>query len=190
MGTLAFACRYLEGGKATFYRLAKSASATNEKIQKFVDFVESQPHSYRAALPLDRMAEYAGVSPRDLIEAVAGEAFEQGYSVARLLAGHEFPAVVQSSIKAAKGIRGTRDREMLMLHAGFVPAPRGSVVNIQQNVVQQANQQPIESFEDTMSKVHGTIRRAQPLSERNPIEEIVEADVLPQSDPSPDSSGV
>jgi hypothetical protein len=190
MGTLAFACRYLEGGKSTFYRLAKAASATNEEVQKFVDFVESQPPSYQHTLPLDRMAEFAGVSPRLLIEAVAGEAFEQGYSVARLLAGHEFPAVVQSSIKAAKNPLGTKDREMLMLHAGFVPAPRGSVVNIQQNVVQNTNQQGMETFEDTMSKIHGSIRRVKRLPERNPVEEIVEADVLPPNGPSPDSSGV
>ena len=128
--TLQYAASRLDGGRESFLVYARSAAATHPEIKPFLDHYDGISKYEKQKYTLDVLAQQANISPRLLIEAVAGEAFEQGVNVANLIAAHHLPAVVSESVKVAVTRKGVKDREMLMQHHGFLPVPKGTTVNV------------------------------------------------------------
>ena len=158
--TLELAASKLNGGREAFVEYARYACADVPEVAPFVSLWDEMSKSDRHVLKLDDIAHLAALRDKTLISAVAGAASELNVDISDMLAAHELPAVVKASIKAAKTARGTKDREMLMQHHQFIPIPRGSTIQIQQNLStrQSMNAPGLPQFEDTITEVVGVIR--------------------------------
>ena len=116
---------------------------------------------------LDKACDMAAVSPRDLISAVSGIMFEYNVEgIGNMLASLGHPDVVKASIKNAKKPGGVEDRRLLMSHAGFLPVPKGHVINVNTafmnnnsaSVAEKNEEKGMPSFEETAGMVVRTIR--------------------------------
>jgi hypothetical protein len=81
-------------------------------------------------MSLEELCEAVGLAPGRLLGKVAEAMYEFNADVSNLLAAVAHPDVVQASINRALQPKGVEDRKIQFLHSGFLPAPRGSVVNV------------------------------------------------------------
>ncbi len=161
-GFLSFAASKMLGGKRCFYDLARQALKNHPDIKPFLDHLDKQTPYHLYHTPLEKLVDDSGVERRLILEAVVGIAAELDYDISHLIASQQLPSVVEHSIKFAKKTRGFRDRQLLMQHAGFVPVPSGSVININQRINGQSQRDAgMDSFEDTMKRLQETTVEAE-----------------------------
>ena len=161
--TLQYAASRLDGGRESFLVYARSAASAHPEIKPFLEHYDGITQYERQKYTLDVLAQQAGISPRILIEAVAGEAFEQGVNVANLIAAHHLPEVVRESVKVAVTRKGVKDREMLMQHHGFLPVPKGTTINIQN--IQRGGMSDLPDFEQSVVSLGEAARSVERLPE-------------------------
>jgi hypothetical protein len=154
VGALTVAAGKVVGGKRGFYDLVKQAVKNHPAIQPFVDYLATQTPYALYKKTIEELADASGVQRRAILEAVAGVQFDLGYDLSHLIVSQQLPTVVERSIKVAKTTRGFKDRELLMKHSGFIPVPSGSVINLNQKIIQAQSQRDagLDSFEDTLRK--------------------------------------
>lgn len=94
-----------------------------EKLNKF----EQSQVSY------DDVCAASGISPKNILMAIAAAGYDANCDIANLLASHLHPQIVAASAKAAQKEAGIEDRKLLMQHQGFIPVPKGMSINIHAN---------------------------------------------------------
>lgn len=132
--TLAMAVRYLDGGRVRFLQFVElAAEGGDEDAQKFMAVWADLNRPEQLKVALDLVCVSAGVSRVALLKAIVGIAFEHFTDVANLVAAAAHPALVEKTIRSAERLNsgiGQRDRHALLAHAGFLPTPRGTTVNV------------------------------------------------------------
>jgi hypothetical protein len=130
--TLTMALRHMDGGRAQFLAFVALAASESEDARKFIVCFLELTERERDKANLDLVCQASGASPVRILQGVVGAAFAAGVETANLLAAASFPSTVQAAIETARipGDPGFKDREMLMKHHGFLPTPKGTVINV------------------------------------------------------------
>lgn len=81
-------------------------------------------------VPFEAYCVAAGVSPQEALALLTVEVFDQSSKASALLAASQHPAVTTATIQAALSPLGTAEKKMLHQHAGFLPVPKTSIVNV------------------------------------------------------------
>lgn len=132
--------RYLPGGREQFIELVQHA-VINDKIEarawydvyRDLDFYERRDCSF------DDICEASGISPDRLMSCIVGNAMKSRIDLGKLMAAMMHPDIVKQSAESAKRIVGDyaqialEDRRMQFIHAGFIPAPKGTIVKVSAN---------------------------------------------------------
>lgn len=108
--------------------------------------------SQRNSVPFEAYCVAAGIETKRALGIIISEVYSQNEQAALLMASAAQPSVVQATIDRAIEAGGSRERDMLLKHSGFVPVPKTSVTIVRggHNVIgDQVNQvavlPPIES---------------------------------------------
>ena len=132
--SLSMAVRFMDGGRAQFLAFVELAAYDKcEDAAKFLQCYQDLRVVDRDKTSLDLLCASAGVSPVQLLKAIVGVAFDASVETANLVAAAAHPRVVETAVRSAKRINseiGYRDRENLLKHAGFLPTPKGAVINV------------------------------------------------------------
>jgi hypothetical protein len=124
-GTLACACRYLEGGIATFINFARAAAQSNDPT--LAQFLEAwdrlDAQAQEDPSQADALCRRLRLSPLEVLRAVVHAAIEICTLTSGLMAALALPEVVAVGINSALKREGVKDREMFLL-------PRGRTVRV------------------------------------------------------------
>jgi hypothetical protein len=135
--SLAMAIRRLDGGRESFLKFIQLAAEDGDSdALKFVTAFTELRRSERQYVSVDLICAASGVSRTNLLKTIVGIAFEHSCEVANLVAATAHPAIVEATVESAKRLDseiGQRDRHALLTHAGFLPTPRGAVINVNAN---------------------------------------------------------
>jgi hypothetical protein len=85
---------------------------------------------HRDSLPVEAFCVAAGITPMLLWEDIVVSLTRLNAQQGAILATLNHPAIVQTSIDQALTPEGFKDRELQLKHAGFVPMPKGNVINV------------------------------------------------------------
>jgi hypothetical protein len=111
---------YLEGSaKPQARAILEARSRLNKKQAKEV--------------PFEAFCVAADVSPKDALALLTVEVYDQASKASALLAASQHPNITQATIEAALSPLGTAEKKMLHQHAGFLPVPKTSIVNVHGN---------------------------------------------------------
>jgi hypothetical protein len=128
------AIRRMDGGRERFLQFVSLAAEDgDEDCKKFLVVYTELNATQRTRADIDLMCSAAGVSRVSLLKTVVGVAFEHGAELANLIAAAAHPAIVDRTIESAKRLEsdiGAKDRQHLLAHAGFLPTPKGTIVNV------------------------------------------------------------
>jgi hypothetical protein len=127
VGGLAYAARYLPGGKNGLMELARGCG--DDKVQSVVKAWDTLTSGGRRRTKLEDLCVKECLSPGEMLARVAQDAHDTGLDVSKLIRGVAHPRVLQASIKQALKAEGHRDREMLFKSSGFLPTPTGPTFN-------------------------------------------------------------
>ena len=130
-GTLACACRHLEGGIAAFVNFARAAQSNDPTLAQFLeawDGLEAQ--AQQDPSQADALCRRLRLSPLEVLRAVVQAAVEFCTLTSGLMACLALPEMVEKTIQFASMQKGFRDRELLYRTTGMVDTPGGiSIVN-------------------------------------------------------------
>jgi hypothetical protein len=87
----------------------------------------------QAVCPIEALCIAGKISPKEMLKLIMGEVFEQSTASSRLLAAAAHTDVVQSTLMYAHTPDGSREREMILKHSGFLPVPKSQAVFIHGN---------------------------------------------------------
>lgn len=128
-GTLASASLRLKGGKTAMVGYA--AMVTDDpRFPVLVENFTRLSRREQTTTRLEDLCASAEISPGEFLGKVTQVAFEQSADISNLIAAVHQPDVVAYTIKQAKRPKGHMDRRMLFQHAGFLPMPKGTEINI------------------------------------------------------------
>lgn len=137
--SLSLATRHLNGGREHFIELVQMAALNgSEDASKFLEVLASLYPSERIRANYDEVCAAAGVRPSRLVGAVTSAAMEYGADVGNLVYAASHPKVVAAGIAAALAPEGTKDREQLFQHAGFIPIPKSTSISISAHASSEA----------------------------------------------------
>ena len=117
----------------------------DDAVKLWMIFDSLAPTAQKQAIP-DDLCYAAGVSPRIVVEMMAGIAFDHNLDVGNLLAALSHPEIVAKTIQIAKTREGSAERKMLLDHMGFLPQPKGVVMQFARNL---ANINQLEAPRDS-----------------------------------------
>jgi hypothetical protein len=128
--TIASACG-LGIGLDNFIAMTRLARTSDSSAARFLDAWDALGASEdSSAATADDLCEQIGLSPLDLLKAVAEATLRFSMYTARLRAAVAMPSIVERSIEVALTDQGVADRRMQLQHSGFLPTPAGSQTNI------------------------------------------------------------
>lgn len=78
----------------------------------------------------ETICDLANVKPADLFGAVSGQVWSASRREATMLIAVNHPRIIERTAKSALTPKGIKDREMFHKGTGFLPTPKGSVVNV------------------------------------------------------------
>lgn len=106
----------------------------------------------RGLKPLEHFCKAAKIKPEDFLGDVVALAHKHGQNTAKLVASTMLPKVVQRAYKEGAKASGIDDRHKLLQNEGFMPMPKGTSININQ---QQMNveRSGLASFEDETKEI-------------------------------------
>lgn len=84
-------------------------------------------------VPFEAYCVAAQVSPQEALAILTVEVYDQSSKASALLAASQHPAVTTATIQAALSPLGTAEKKMMHQHAGFLPVPKTSIVNVHGN---------------------------------------------------------
>ena len=132
--SLSMAVRFMDGGRQQFLAFVELAAYDKcEDAAKFLQCYQDLRVVDREKTSFDLLCASAGVSPVQLLKAIVGVAFDASVETANLVAAAAHPRVVETTVRSAKRLNseiGYGDRENLLKHAGFLPTPKGAVINV------------------------------------------------------------
>ena len=122
---------------------------------KMVALREELSEAQQAAVPVEALAIAAGVTTRKALEIITVAVFDHSSQASELLAAANQPDVIETSVITALSTNGTKDREMLLKHSGFIPLPKTQIVSVRGNNAQvvggnQTNIAVLPPVEDTV----------------------------------------
>jgi len=108
----------------------------------------------------DTLCRENGIRDDEFVGQLAAAAYRYGVDAANIYASIAHPEVVKASIEQAKKPQGVADREMHFKHMGYIPAPKGQVINVnaQAGVQVEAGGSGMPAFEDRTLKLAKVIR--------------------------------
>jgi len=122
---------YLGGRKKIIQAMRFSSEPCVHKLLKVYD---SAPEYDRNKTPLEAFVLVAGVNPNELVGAVIMAFRTMQAQKSGLMVMKQHPQVLESTIKYAHLMNGSRDRQMLHQAVGFLPVAnsggRGSNINL------------------------------------------------------------
>lgn len=134
------ATRYIEGGRATVLAYIQLAAMNgNDSAMTWWHVFEGLSKYEKSQVSYDDVCAASGIPPKNILMAIAGAGFDANCDIANLISSHLHPKVVEASGKAAMKADGIEDRKLLMMHQGFIPAPKGASVIINNSAVSNAN---------------------------------------------------
>lgn len=135
---------------------ASNSDASIHFLRKWDDRDTRQFH--RDLLPVEAFCVYAGVHPFALWEAIVVSLTRVNANEGAYIAAINHPAVVRRSVEEALKPDGHSDREWQLKHAGFLPQPKGNVINVQASATAAAASQSA-ALATTSPPPEQTIRR-------------------------------
>jgi len=81
----------------------------------------------RAVVPIEAFCVAAKIETKKVLALIFAEVFSQNQQVAELIAANAQPDIVQATVDRGVEPGGSRERDMLHKHSGFVPVPKTSV---------------------------------------------------------------
>lgn len=138
--TLAFAIRYLPGGRKRFLELVKMAAMNGDAASSawwtvYADLTPTQ----RSRAGLDDILTAAGVKPSTLLAGIVGHGLEAAVDMGNLIAAVFHPQVVAAAGRSALRIDGehadiaAEDRRQLLQARGMLPVPKGTSIHLHAN---------------------------------------------------------
>lgn len=131
------AIRQMDGGRTRFLQFVQLAAEDgDEDAKKFLVVFSELKAQEKVKASLDLVCLAADVSRVSLLKTIVGVAFEHYSDLANLVAAAAHPAIVETTVRSAKRLKsqiGLRDRQALLTHAGFLPTPKGAVINVNAN---------------------------------------------------------
>lgn len=128
-------------------------------------------------MPFEAYCISAGVLPQEMLALLTVEVYDQANKAGVLLAATQHPAVTQATIAAALTPLGTAEKKMLLTHAGFLPVPKTSIVNMyganSTAVVEQKNV-VLRPVEESVRTLGDRFMAAKQITA--PVETILEAE--------------
>ena len=100
----------------------------NPDAVTFIQKYDSLSLSDRKMLTIEEVAVAAAIPTPQLLAVAVLALVSYGNSVGEIIASTTHPLVVKKTVQMALHDAGTKDREMLHLNRGFVPAPRGATM--------------------------------------------------------------
>lgn len=145
VNALAFALRYLPGGKKRFLEFVKLAVLNGDPAAKvwWAAYADLTTHQ-RLRVSFDDICEAVDVKPSMLMAAIVGHGMEAAADVGTLIAAAFHPQVVQAAGESALRIDGEHaeialeDRKNLLMARGFLPVPKGTAVHVHASANAQA----------------------------------------------------
>ena len=132
--SLSMAVRKLEGGRGAFFGFVHLAAEDgDDDCKKIRACYLELPKIDQVRVSLDYLCLASGVSRTQLLKTIVGVAFDYAIDVGNLVAAASHATLVEHTVESAKRIDsaiGLRDRHALLSHAGFLPTPKASVINI------------------------------------------------------------
>ena len=145
------------------------AGSANPKARSILNARARLTKKQAEGVPFEAYCVAAGVSPQEALALLTVEVFDQSSKASALLAASQHPAVTTATIQAALSPLGTAEKKMLHMHAGFLPLPKTSIVNVhgnhaviggeQKNVVLRPVEESVRTLGDRFNQ------RALPASE-------------------------
>lgn len=133
------ATRYIDGGRQTVLSYIQLAAMNgNDSAMTWWHVYEKLSKYEQSQVSYDDVCAASGISPKNILMAIAGAGYDANCDIANLLASHLHPAVVAASAKAAQKPDGIEDRKLLMQHQGFIPVPKGTSITINSSSHAQA----------------------------------------------------
>lgn len=134
--SLAFAIRYIDGGRDTFIAFVQGAMLEGlpESTAWFRVYADLTVYERRIA-SLDDICAAAGVRPSKLISEIVTTRMELGRDVGNLVAAVLHPKVVEALAKSGSTLDGAnpeishKDRIAFLQGMGTLPLPKGVVIN-------------------------------------------------------------
>lgn len=166
--SLAFAIRYLDGGRDAFIAFVQGGMLEElpESTAWFRVYADLTPYE-RIRANLDDICAAAGVRPSKLLSEIVSMVMERGRDVGNLAAAVMHPQVVAALAKSGSTIDGKnpeihhKDRIAFLQGMGTLPLPKGVVINNNLNASAAAaaiaaESPSMPSFAEDMRGVTGT----------------------------------
>jgi hypothetical protein len=201
--SLSLAIRYLPGGRASFLEYVQAATIDGDATARAWYAVYASLSNYeQARVSFDDVCAASGVGVSNLLRAIVGSAVDAHTDVGNLMAAVFHPKVVHAAGKSALRIGGKyadialKDRQSLLTHAGFLPAPKGSVTRVEVNAnaassssaaaAAAAVNPSVPSFQDDMRALQAAKERVQKELADIPLPDAQPIDVEPVDDDDED----
>lgn len=122
---LAVAFRHIKPGWRRYLDFVElAARAGHLEMQRVMDAYASLPKREQAKVLPEQLCDMAGVKPETLFGAVCEQLWAQSRMECNVLAAIHMPRIMETTMKQAATPKGTKDREMVHKHTGFVPTPK------------------------------------------------------------------
>lgn len=127
-----------------------------KEARAWLDKFSGIPDADRRLVPFEAYCVAVGVGTKRMWEVIQGAIFEQAAMESAVLAAASHPGVVRATVDFAKLPSGSKERQMLHLHSGFLPVPKNTV-----NIIKEQNniQDNRQTANVTLAPVDDTIRR-------------------------------
>ena len=165
--TIAQLAKMIPGGRRAIAEYARLAAETNPDIERMIKIWAHGRAKHGTGASLEKACYDANLSVRDLFTSITAMMYELNVEgIGNMIAAIGHPEIVRTSVKEAKRSRGVRDREMLFKHAGFLPMPKGSTINLNNLLYARQNagaseeneERGLPSFEQTTATIVKVIR--------------------------------
>jgi hypothetical protein len=128
------------GGEENLIELARLSP--DSKMRQVVQVWDRLTAEERRTIPLDQVLASVDQPAEDFLAEMVRAAHRHSVDFAGLALGLQLPSVVQATVKNALTPKGTKDREMILKHAGLLPVPSNSFTAIRKQINTQINTTP------------------------------------------------
>lgn len=117
------------GGKETAIAAARLIE-DDERFKKLLYAYDTSTERDKSAIRLEDLCAAADITPDAFLGIVISALWKRNVDIGKLLAAMAHPRVVEATIDGAMRPQGVMDRKMMHDHIGFLPIPKGQVINV------------------------------------------------------------
>jgi hypothetical protein len=132
----------------------------DESIKAVVHRWDTLSRYDQRRVSLEELCEAVGIRPGKLLGSVVEAAYDFNLDVGNLVAAVAHPRIVQTSIDRALTPDGVEDRRMHFQHTGYLPPPKGTVINNRVIAAAQSVSNGLPSFTELIKAVDRAILEA------------------------------